>query len=421
MDRAEIIARALHIVRRQAKADGGIVYDEYGQPHDSETGEKLSIPDRPTPSLEQSLKNIAWSPVELAKGAITAPYEAAAYLFGTPGRPGHLWEGPGTPGFENNQNAESMRTLLETFLGGNATRGMEAVERGAGHPNTLAAPTVNIYDPPTMPMRPFEADYPPERYPNGPPIDEQGRLTHDIDGRPLNPNAPFIVGRRNLGGLEKAINPGDYDALRAYLTTQDLGEIEPGTARSGPAGHLLASRATGKPARIELRSDLSDDDRPRVYAHEIAHAIDRTAVPFAGVPQDAAYSPALDAKLRHQFGQIYNDLNNPDEAMRGVTLPRDLQFNPDDLNYPSDQWAQEYGAEALRAYMANPNYMKSVAPDVARRLRAYINPHPELSKIIQFNSNQMPSVWSSAMAGDQDEGKPLWHQALNRINARASN
>jgi hypothetical protein len=42
-------------------------------------------------------------------------------------------------------------------------------------------------------------------------------------------------------------------------------------------------------------------------------------------------------------------------------------------------------AEAIRAYMQNPNYMKTVAPNVARRIRAAVNPNPNINTIIQFN------------------------------------
>ena len=35
----------------------------------------------------------------------------------------------------------------------------------------------SIYNPPVRPSRPFEADYPPEDWPNGPPTDKQGYLT----------------------------------------------------------------------------------------------------------------------------------------------------------------------------------------------------------------------------------------------------
>ena len=42
--------------------------------------------------------------------------------------------------------------------------------------------------------------------------------------------------------------------------------------------------------------------------------------------------------------------------------------------------------EAVRAYMADPNYLKTVAPKTAAAIRAAVNTHPQLSKIIQFNS-----------------------------------
>jgi hypothetical protein len=43
-------------------------------------------------------------------------------------------------------------------------------------------------------------------------------------------------------------------------------------------------------------------------------------------------------------------------------------------------------ADAIRAYMADPNYLKTVAPKTAARIREFVNENPRLSKIIQFNS-----------------------------------
>jgi hypothetical protein len=59
-------------------------------------------------------------------GMIQEPMNALSRLIGSPSSPGTLWNGP-----NSGSNAEDMRTLLESFLGGNATRGMGAVERGA--------------------------------------------------------------------------------------------------------------------------------------------------------------------------------------------------------------------------------------------------------------------------------------------------
>ncbi|KQS79043.1 hypothetical protein ASG25_10680 [Rhizobium sp. Leaf384] len=42
--------------------------------------------------------------------------------------------------------------------------------------------------------------------------------------------------------------------------------------------------------------------------------------------------------------------------------------------------------EAIRAYMADPNYIKTVAPETASRIRQCVNDNPRLRDIIQFNS-----------------------------------
>ncbi len=42
-------------------------------------------------------------------------------------------------------------------------------------------------------------------------------------------------------------------------------------------------------------------------------------------------------------------------------------------------------AEAIRAYLQDPNYLKTVAPNVAARIRGAINTTPDLNSIIQFN------------------------------------
>jgi hypothetical protein len=59
-------------------------------------------------------------------GMIAEPAHALSRLLGTPSNPGTFTQGP-----DAGSNSEDMRTLLETFLGGNATRGIGAVERGA--------------------------------------------------------------------------------------------------------------------------------------------------------------------------------------------------------------------------------------------------------------------------------------------------
>lgn len=40
--------------------------------------------------------------------------------------------------------------------------------------------------------------------------------------------------------------------------------------------------------------------------------------------------------------------------------------------------------------MANPNTMKTMAPETAGRIRSYVNEHPRLRKVIQFNGKMLP-------------------------------
>jgi hypothetical protein len=59
-------------------------------------------------------------------------------------------------------------------------------------------------------------------------------------------------------------------------------------------------------------------------------------------------------------------------------------------------------AEFIRAYLTNPPYAKDVAPNAAAKLRAIVNSHPELSKLIQFNTLGGLAVLGGAM-GDTDD------------------
>jgi hypothetical protein len=47
-------------------------------------------------------------------------------------------------------------------------------------------------------------------------------------------------------------------------------------------------------------------------------------------------------------------------------------------------------AEAIRIYMANPSYMKEVAPKTAAAIRKAVNADPAIRKIIQFNIGGAP-------------------------------
>jgi hypothetical protein len=100
-----------------------------------------------------------------------------------------------------------------------------------------------------------------------------------------------------------------------------------------------------------------------------------------------------DLAFEQQIRRVYNDLNNPDLARRGIDayagptkpLPENV-VSPETRGYHPAEVDGELWAEAFRAYKANPSYIKRVAPDVAKALRAKWNSDPRLARILHPNS-----------------------------------
>ena len=252
-----------------------------------------------------------------------------------------------------------------------------------GPGNKLNPPVQNssrsamLFDPPSRPQRPFEADYPEM------PTDAIGqRLTHDIEGRPL--TAERVVGRSVVGGKDVALPPAELDALATRITGRPSEvvaprEIQPDVGRY----HERWDPLTGDRIRdIALSRALTAKQAPRVLGHEIGHAIDEAAgrIPTEGIVQD----------LR----RVYNTLNTGQTRTRNLTGPEHRGYKGDDI-------PREMMAEAIRAYVADPNYLKTVAPRVAARIREYVNSHPQLSRAVQFNSMLLPVI---ALGAPNDEG-----------------
>lgn len=252
-----------------------------------------------------------------------------------------------------------------------------------------ASRNATIYDPPDRPQRPFEADYPAG---SGVRADATGRLTHDIDGRPL--VAERVVGRRVVGGEDQAIPPAEFDALTAQLFGAPSARVAQSQIR-GDAGRYVSrvDPATGTRLReVLLNRDLTAQQAPRVYGHEIGHGIDDLAgtIPTTG----------LNTELR----QVYNTLNNANRSTDGLEAASwGGPANPQGFGYSGTAIAREQMAEAIRAYMANPNYIKTVAPKTAARIREYVNANPHLMRSIQFNSLLAPVAASPWLSSSGDE------------------
>lgn len=249
----------------------------------------------------------------------------------------------------------------------------------------LVSKAVPAYNPPAKVQRPFEADYP-----NGALADEQGRLLKTIDGHDI--TGRFVVGRKVHGGADEALTPAELNTITEAIVGAPtaVGSI-PG---KGDVGRTTVNRFTRLPTGVIIRKDLTPDQFNKAYAHEFGHVIDQGAkeIPLDGV--------------RTQAERVYNTLNTGTERTRNLT-------GPQHFNYRGETIDRELAAEGIRAYATNPNYLKTVAPDFAKRIREYVNTDPVLSKIVTFNTAAPVGLLSAgyAMAPSDAEAAPQASQS----------
>jgi hypothetical protein len=255
----------------------------------------------------------------------------------------------------------------------------EAMGRGLGREVQASRARLGqqLYEHPELSPRPFEADYR-----KGARTDATGRLTHDPEGWKL--EGTYVVGRNVLGGKDVALPVERLIALAEALTGSKPVFRSP-KEMGNAAGWIRFER--GESPVIELRNDLSPEDIHRVLAHEIGHAIDKLAgqIPARG--------------LLPELRRIYNTGNNSKRALGGHDAdPHAVPYTPLDRGYGGPSVYREYIAEAIRAYLLNPNYIKSIAPETAARIRQHVNATPYLQGKIQFNSvpglGLTPLLWA---------------------------
>jgi hypothetical protein len=164
-----------------------------------------------------------------------------------------------------------------------------------------------------------------------------------------------------------------------------------GRAIRGAAGRLDRgiNPQTGEPEwTLYFRRSLTPVQADRVVAHETGHAIDEIA---GQIPTDG---------ITRELERVYSTLHSGIERTRNLTRPQNWGYGPAEA-------PRELMAEAIRAYMADPNYLKTVAPNAAARIRAAVNGHPRLSRIIQFNTVGAGAVGGAAAARGLDLLAPL--------------
>ncbi|POR52394.1 hypothetical protein CYD53_10559, partial [Bosea psychrotolerans] len=223
-----------------------------------------------------------------------------------------------------------------------------------------------------------------------------GKLTQGLDGRPL--TARYVAGRNYVGEGDTGIPTSAYDAIGKEGTgryAQAVAAREIG----GDAGRYVVTRdrRSGKVVdrAILIDKNLDPDRYSRVLAHEIGHAVDELAgtIPTAG--------------LSDELRGLYNSLSNGHRNAAGTDARANARpFLPQHDGYRGDDIPREYMAEAIRAYMADPNYLKTVAPKTAARIREYANPNPKFNRTIQFNAIAAPAAGLAAsgavLAGSDD-------------------
>lgn len=222
-----------------------------------------------------------------------------------------------------------------------------------------------IGGPKDLPIRSFIDDYPGTSSSN-----VGGKLTADIDGNPL--AAQHIAGRRIWGGPDEALSNGAIEDVSRQLGASIRQANSSDNIGRDLGRYVSGSDASGDSLRqILLSGKLNSQEVPHVLAHEVGHLID-----------DLTFGRMIPTKgIKKEGAQVYSDLNSSTYVPKGK-----IGATPETFKYSGNDIPAEINAESIRAYMQNPNYIKTVAPNMAKRIREFVNSNPNLNKTIQFNS-----------------------------------
>lgn len=257
------------------------------------------------------------------------------------------------------------------------------------------------------PQRSFKEDFP-DGYKADP---KTGRMMTDVDGRPINPQA-VIVGRAFENQNDIPLSNVDGDNIIEQLTGKD---IEYGIFPDRRGGvYNTYSEFQSEPGTVRLNTAFRPEVRQRIKRHELGHVIDH----IGGRSLD--HLTAIPLGVRKDFFSIYNEQKNPaynqerlyNPDLRPENVPKGTGFKPLDDGYENeihkletetgdvykfiDIERGELFAEAVYAYLTNPNAMKARYPAAAQYLRDFINTHPDINKYLHLSFNGKTPYYSIA-------------------------
>jgi len=245
---------------------------------------------------------------------------------------------------------------------------------------TADSKITEMFNPPAKEQRPFTEDYPDS-------AGTRGRLLVDIEGRPL--DATFIAGRRRLGGVDRTLSPADIKAAIRQLGIR-YGTVPARSLPENAGGQFVGFELQSRPhGYIFVNRNLPLSERKLTTAHEFGHAIDFFANEF---------SKKLTQQEITELRAVYGTLKSGLEQYHFFWQPEEYGYEPNQVN-------RELVAEGLRAYMANPNYFKTVAPKTAAKIRAEVNANPHLKSAIQFNSLAAAALIGAGVRDQNDDNQ----------------
>jgi hypothetical protein len=256
--------------------------------------------------------------------------------------------------------------------------------QGSFHPSDVRPPPASndniapgqwYFDPPNV-NRPFKADYPRATV-----FDLYSKkLLQDMDDVSIL-DSSTVIGRKKFEGPDVPLLEEDFHDFAKLLTNKrgGLKEVEPHEMKRPGSRAETDFDNDGIPTGFRVLRTLSPRDKAVATTREFANAIVAQIRPW----REFDYFSPL--SRRFEMRHVYNELGNPKRI--GGRPDKDARpFTPADRGYSADETPWEYLTEAVRGYLTEPGWLKSVAPDTAKALRQIARDNFSFRKFLHFNA-----------------------------------